>query len=438
MTKINKVMKFEIIKPIDNTWNELGKVLRDSEYAVWKTANKTVQMTWDWQNITYGYKQRFGDVLKFEDLGVGVKSQASDVYREAVEEFPNVPSKSLDIVIRKAQQRFRTEYKDVLSGTKSIPSFKRGFPIPIRAGMMKLSNKDGQYTIQAQLLSKKGAEELNLPTRFTILTKTGGSAKAIFDRLVSGEYSLRDSEIIHDKRRNKWYFSLTYQFEKEEVQTDKSRVMGVDLGIVYPAYMAFNFDDWLRYNIEGSEIISFRQRIEARRNALLRQSKYAGEGRRGHGRNTLLKPIERLRGKVANFRKTTNHKYSRYIVDMAVKHGVGIIQLEDLSGINNRSKFLKQWSYYELQQFIEYKAKEKGIDVKYVSPKYTSQRCSRCGYIAEGNRKTQSEFKCVACGIEMNADFNAARNIAEPRIEELIASELKRQEHEKRAALAED
>ena len=212
--------------------------------------------------------------------------------------------------------------------------------------------------------------------------------------------------------------------------------MGVDLGIVNPTYMAFNFDEYLRYNIEGSEIISFRQRVEARRNALLRQSKYAGKGRRGRGRKTLLKPIEKLRDKVTNFRRTTNHKYSKYIVDMAEKHGCGIIQLEDLSGISDRDTFLKQWSYYELQQFIEYKAKERGIEVKYVNPEYTSQRCSSCGHIAEGNRIKQAEFKCTLCGYKTNADFNAARNIALPDIEERIKDEMKRKEHERRLATA--
>lgn len=434
--KITKTMRFEVIKPINNTWNELGKVLRDSEYAVWKTANKTVQMTWDWSNVSYSYKERFGETLKFEDLRLGIKAQSSEIVRLAREEFPEVPAHTLSATVRDAQARFRSELKGVLSGEKSIPSFRRGYPIPICAKMMKLSNEDGKYTIEAQLLSREGSKEYDLPTRFTILTKTGGSSRAIFDRLVSGEYSLRDSEILHDRRRRKWYFLLTYQFEKEAVETDKSRIMGVDLGIVKSAYMAFNFDEWLRYDIDGNEIIAFRQRVEARRNSMLRQSKYAGEGRKGRGRKTLLKPIEKLRGRVANFRRTTNHKYSKYIVEMAEKHGCGIIQLEDLSGINERDKFLKQWSYYELQQFVEYKAKEKGIEVKYIEPKHTSQRCSNCGYIAKGNRKNQADFECVICGYKANADFNAARNIADPLIEEKIGAELKRQKHEKERHLA--
>jgi len=46
-----------------------------------------------------------------------------------------------------------------------------------------------------------------------------------------------------------------------------------------------------------------------------------------------------------------------------------------------------------------------------ISPMFTSQRCSDCGYTDSQNRKTQAEFLCLACGFEANADFNAAMNI---------------------------
>jgi len=50
--------------------------------------------------------------------------------------------------------------------------------------------------------------------------------------------------------------------------------------------------------------------------------------------------------------------------------------------------------------------------VIYVNPAYTSQACSDYGHVHPGNRKSQSEFLCQACGLTMNADFNAAINIS--------------------------
>jgi putative transposase len=50
--------------------------------------------------------------------------------------------------------------------------------------------------------------------------------------------------------------------------------------------------------------------------------------------------------------------------------------------------------------------------VEKINPVFTSQRCSVCGHIAAGSRKSQALFRCVACGYAGNADLNAAHNIA--------------------------
>lgn len=62
---------------------------------------------------------------------------------------------------------------------------------------------------------------------------------------------------------------------------------------------------------------------------------------------------------------------------------------------------------------------------------YTSQRCSKCGYINKENRVSQDTFKCVKCDFGhkfyVNADYNAARNIATPGIEEIIKKQIEKQ-----------
>jgi putative transposase len=113
--------------------------------------------------------------------------------------------------------------------------------------------------------------------------------------------------------------------------------------------------------------------------------------------------------------KDLNHKISRKIVDMAqVQHAA--LVFEDLGGIRQTRKqyrsfkyALHSWSFYQLQQFVEYKAKLLGVPVLYVDPAYTSQDCSRCG--ARGQRSGKS-FKCPICGHVDHADVNAAFNIA--------------------------
>jgi IS605 OrfB family transposase len=189
---------------------------------------------------------------------------------------------------------------------------------------------------------------------------------------------------------------------------------------------------WRECMLDGRELIHYRQKIEARRIALLRNSKIAEEntGKSGHGRKKRIESIEHMSERVKNFRDTFNHKYSKYLVDFAIRNNCGTIQMEDLSGYSEgvSETLLKNWSYYDLQRKIEYKANEKGINVVFINPGYTSKRCSNCGCIHEDNRdckNNQSKFKCVVCGYEENADINAARNISIPNIEETIKEQLK-------------
>jgi transposase len=50
--------------------------------------------------------------------------------------------------------------------------------------------------------------------------------------------------------------------------------------------------------------------------------------------------------------------------------------------------------------------------VQKIPAAYTSQRCSACGHAARESRESQAVFRCTACGYTLNADVNAAVNIA--------------------------
>ena len=94
--------------------------------------------------------------------------------------------------------------------------------------------------------------------------------------------------------------------------------------------------------------------------------------------------------------------------------------MENLKGIRKiwRGKrmnyWISNWSFFQLQNFIEYKANFKGIEVVGVRPNYTSQICSKCGKL--GSRSGAS-FVCFHCGYSLNADLNASQNLASPMLE---------------------
>jgi len=134
------------------------------------------------------------------------------------------------------------------------------------------------------------------------------------------------------------------------------------------------------------------------------------------GTKSAKRHLKRLSKRVNRFRTDCDHVLSRRIVD-SVEEGTTIV-LEDLTDIRERVKARKKerrrihaWSFARLKSFVEYKAELKGCFVEYVDPRYTSQKCSRCGHTEKANRKTQSWFVCKDCGFQHNADLNASKNI---------------------------
>jgi transposase len=70
------------------------------------------------------------------------------------------------------------------------------------------------------------------------------------------------------------------------------------------------------------------------------------------------------------------------------------------------------WAFFQLRQFLTYKAAWAGVQVYLVDPRNTSRTCSRCGHCEQANRKSQESFLCQRCGFATNADYNAAINIS--------------------------
>ncbi|WP_144029675.1 zinc ribbon domain-containing protein, partial [Paenibacillus larvae] len=65
------------------------------------------------------------------------------------------------------------------------------------------------------------------------------------------------------------------------------------------------------------------------------------------------------------------------------------------------------WTFYQLQQFISYKANLVGIKIVEVNPAYTSQTCPAC---AEKNKAKDRGYEC-SCGFNAHRDRVGAINI---------------------------
>lgn len=67
-------------------------------------------------------------------------------------------------------------------------------------------------------------------------------------------------------------------------------------------------------------------------------------------------------------------------------------------------------SWGMLTRMVEYKAESAGIRVTFVNPKDTSRTCSTCG-CKKDMPLSQRTYRCDNCGLVLDRDVNAARNI---------------------------
>jgi len=124
--------------------------------------------------------------------------------------------------------------------------------------------------------------------------------------------------------------------------------------------------------------------------------------------------LKRLSGKVKSRQSYINHCIAKQLVLMAKMWGYGIA-IENLKGLRRgkvgkrHRKRLHKWAYRDLINKIVYKAKLHGVPVVFVNPKGTSRTCSKCS--AKGVVKGRI-FVCKKCGLKLDRDLNASRNIA--------------------------
>jgi IS605 OrfB family transposase len=182
-----------------------------------------------------------------------------------------------------------------------------------------------------------------------------------------------------------------------EGDAEHSTVLGVDLGIEQIAVTStgmFWSGDYLNHR---------RQEYEWVRGDLQLT-----------GTESAYRTIKQIGDREARWVENYLHRISKAIVQEAVAHGCDRIAFEELTDIRDRMPGVKKfhtWAFRRLYDYTAYKAEAEGIETTQVDPAYTSKRCSKCGTTLDENRPSQATFCCQKCGYEVNADYNAAKNI---------------------------
>ena len=420
-----KVMKYEL-RYLDGfpSFHDMQAAVWDLQKQTREVMNKTLQMAFHWDYISREHFEQTGEYLNTLDE-TGYKTLDGYIYNVLKTPYSDFAGANLNATLRKAWKKYKDSRIEVLRGTMSFPLYRSNQPILLNKNSVKIGGTISEPTVELTLFSNnfKARNEIRGNVRFA-MPMHDATQRSIFRNLQDGTYALGECQLVYDKK--KWFLLVTYIFSPEQHALDPEKILGVDMGAVYAIY-ASSVYGYGTLKIEGNEVDKYAKKLERRKRSYQQQARYCGEGRIGHGTKTRVAEAYKAQDRIANYRDTINHRYSKAVVEYAVKNGYGTIQMEDLSGIKEDTGFpkrLQHWTYYDLQTKIENKAKEHGIKVVKIAPRYTSQRCSKCGHIDAKNRPTQERFCCTACGFSGNADFNASQNISTKGIDKIIAKAM--------------
>ncbi len=218
----------------------------------------------------------------------------------------------------------------------------------------------------------------------------------------------RATSAVFKRISGKWYVTVSYAVVLPQA-ADDGQVTGVDMNAGQVAT-----SDGVLHRMPDMGRLEAQQRR--------RQRTVARRKRGSKRRARAVRQLAKTQRKIANKRHDWHHKTSRRIAD-----GAHTVVIEDLKTANmtksargsveepgrnvkqkaglNRVILGTGWG--RLRLMLAYKAGR----LIAVDPRHTSQTCAACGVVDSRSRRSQSDFRCVACGHADNADLNAAANI---------------------------
>jgi IS605 OrfB family transposase len=226
-----------------------------------------------------------------------------------------------------------------------------------------------------------------------------------------GEWKFQAATIGYDKHDKCFKANLIFKKNKpkqnEEETKREKKIVGIDRGL----YNIVTLSDGFRY--------ASNQIRKIKREMLFLKKQLQAKGTKSSKRK-----LKRLSRYERRFSLNTNHIISKLIVNSPFD----VFVLEDLTGIRKQSskgkklnKWLSNWTFYQLEQLIKYKAEGLDKEVVKVDAQYTSQTCSNCGLIEKSNRNS-SHYFCNSCGYREHSDLNAAINIRESHLNSYLNS----------------
>ncbi|QFW68490.1 MAG: transposase [Nanoarchaeotal virus 1] len=226
-----------------------------------------------------------------------------------------------------------------------------------------------------------------------------GKIKVLFHRPPEGK--VKGVGLVKDKD-NKWYVYIVCELKPKPLPKT-GKVIGIDWGVE----KLLTTSDGIA--IQNPLILDkLDEKIKRLQKALSRKKR----GSKNYEKTRIK--LAKLYKYARNLMNDYLHKVTTWLVKNYDVIYVENIKVERLIQINKAKKLRRHIlnaNYHKFLELLEYKAKLYGKQVIKVSPKNTSKKCSRCGYVNKKLSLDDRVFKCPKCGLEIDRDYNAALNI---------------------------
>lgn len=294
-----------------------------------------------------GTKKKLANIAKDED-GIFNTSGPSTTYQVLSKHFKGqIPTDILSVLNQAISKTYKEEKTEYYKGERSLRSYKKEIPIPFKGTSLKWLDDYcfSLYKVPFQI----------------IFGRDRSNNKSIIDRILTGEYKFCSSSLqLKDK---KLFLLLCVDIPKKEFSLKPDKSLNAFLSVVNPIVAHIGDNIFEIGNKE--EYLHRRLQIQA---ALRRTQINARYSRGGKGRKRKLQAIERFEEKEKNYIQTRIHTYTRMLIDLAIKHNCGIINLVNQKQKEEDAKedefILRNWTYYGMKEKLSYKARIAGIEIK--------------------------------------------------------------------------
>jgi IS605 OrfB family transposase len=270
-----------------------------------------------------------------------------------------------------------------------------GFPRPKRKGR----SRDACRFTTGGIKVLPDRKHVQLP-RIGVL-KTHESTRKLARRLEHGTARIMAATI--SRTADRWFVSFTVELQRTIPATNgKHSVVGVDVGVRHLAVLSTGRTIANPRALEGSL-----RKLRRLNRQLARCT--AGSRRRNRTRRRLA----RVHARAASIRRDAIHKLT---TSLATRHGTVVVEQLNVAGmVRNRrlARVLSDTGMAELRRQLGYKTGWYGSRLVVADRFYPSSKtCSGCGWVKAKLTLALRTFTCETCGLILDRDLNAARNLA--------------------------